>query len=154
MIPSQFEEEVAWLEDRWPGTKNYKNWARVAYDFIGIPQAAMREASETFYNTGAKMAPAISELRSAAAEIAVRRGLTDPNATNCDIQGRHGNLAIDELSGDRRRATCVLCGSSWVRAAVDLPTVGEVDRGLASVRRAKTPEMEQAEMELSDRIAP
>lgn len=152
MIPSQFEELVTWIEERWPTTKNFANWSKVAYDFVAIPLEAGMDAAHNFYNSGAKTAPTISELKAEAARIAAYKNMSDPQATNCEALGGHGAWAIeDRPDGVTREAMCVVCGVIRIGPRESILTKGEIESGLRPRRDA---DIRQAQMDLDERIAP
>lgn len=130
MTATELANLIDWIQDRWPNVSALRNWEAVAIDFAGIPSAAVREAAENHYKAGNRTAPTFAELRSEGAKIAGNRGMTDPQANNCDVRNSHSrNWAVVEIEGGKREAQCLDCGSIIIRPAHQLRTVGEVEDG-------------------------
>lgn len=129
MTPGELAKLAEWAEDRWPGTRAFRNIDRTASDFGGLPAKAVWEAARNHYNAGNRTAPTLSELKAEAARIARGQGLTDPQQAACDTRGRHGAFAIDDIGtkdGEPwREATCVDCGTTVRKPARHLLTEGE-----------------------------
>lgn len=148
MSPTELAKVIDYCEDRWPGTRNFRQWDKAAWDFAGIPAEAVHEAARAHFNQGERTAPTLSQLRAEGARIAAQRGLIDPQSTSCDVRGHHSrSRAITELEDGNREAQCLDCGSTIIRPANQLLTVGEAE------------EIEQAGREapadpIADRIAP
>jgi hypothetical protein len=132
MTPYELTDLVEWIEDRWPGTRNFRNVDRVAHDFAVIPHAAAQLAAEDAFKSGSKYAPTLSELRREAARIAHEHGMLDPSLSSCDTRGFHGVFVIDthdttvgRVAPAMREATCVECGLTVKALESKLLTVGE-----------------------------
>lgn len=125
MTPTELADVIDYCEDRWPGTRNYRAWDRAAYDFIAIPADAVREAAQNHYRAGERTAPTLSQLRAEGARLAAGKGLIDPNTSNCDTLGEHGNWAIDIADDGTRESTCLRCGATRRGDTKTMLTVGE-----------------------------
>ena len=91
-----------------------------------IPAEAVQEAARAHYNAGERTAPTLSQLRAEGARIAASRGMTDPEANGCDVRNSHSrNWAITDIGGGNREAMCIDCGTTIIRPANQLLTVGE-----------------------------
>jgi hypothetical protein len=150
MTPTEVADQIDWLEQRYPTTRNYRDIEHTYGDFSSIPAEALRMAAENYYNAGNKTAPSLSELRSEAIRIATQRGLIDRSHTSCEARGHHGNLAIVDLPGGMREAQCVDCETIWRKPAGQLPTAGERAQGARAPRVDQSPEQDA----LTERIAP
>jgi hypothetical protein len=134
--PTELTRVVEYCEDRWPGTRNFRHVEKTAWDFGGIPARALHEAAQQHFANGERTAPTLSQLRSEGARIAAQRGWTDPQGTECDVRKHHGAWAIENLrdshgqpkteNGEQlREAMCVDCGTTVIRKASAMLTVGE-----------------------------
>lgn len=152
MSPGELAKVVDWIEDRWPGTKAWRYADKIANDFIALPETAVWEAARNYYNAGHRTAPTPAETREAALRIARGAGTFDPQATDCNVRGHHGPLAI-ELVGkegeDKREAMCVDCGTIRYGTSRQFPTVGERE---AREKGGLGPDA--PEDTIADRIAP
>jgi hypothetical protein len=158
MSPSELAKVIDYCEDRWPGTRNFKNWDKAAWDFGSIPAKAVHEAAQNHFAAGERTAPTLSQLRAEGARIAAQRGLTDPQGTNCDVRKAHGAWAIetvydshgrpktDDKGNTLREAMCVDCGTTVIRPAHQLLTAGE-----AAEQRETAKEAPES---FSDKVAP
>lgn len=148
--PGELAQIVEYCEHRWPGTRNYRDYGETVHDFTNIPAAALREAAQDHYHSGARTAPALSELRKAAVAISHQRGLNDPNSTSCEVRGDHSrSWAVTPIGdGKKREAQCLDCGTVLIRPADQLPTVGEAED------REKGSRLEAPDDEMTQRIAP
>lgn len=131
MTPTELAKVAEWVEARWPGTRNFRETEKFAWDFQTLPDEAVWEAARAYDAAGNKHAPTQSELKRAAREITRGRGLSTATET-CEQRGRHSrNWAIADTGktdGDGRalrEAQCVDCAAIVVRPAHQLPTVGE-----------------------------
>lgn len=163
MTPAEFAAVIEYLEDRWPGTRNYRNATAAYSDFAHLPAGAARESAQGFYRAGQRLAPAFSELLSATVQASPRhRGDTDPTEGTCDRRRRHGALAIfpdplvaivddrrDSLSvpPEHRLAICSDCHAEVIRPASQLQT--ETEARVHQAHRQPPPGYDR-----SDRIAP
>jgi hypothetical protein len=137
MSPNELIKVIEYCEDRWPGTRNYRAVEKAAWDFAAIPAEAVHQAAQNHFAAGERSAPTLSQLRAEGARIAAQRGLTDPQGTDCDVRKHHGAWALDwardshgrtktdDAGHPLREAMCVDCGTTVIRPANQLLTVGE-----------------------------
>lgn len=161
MTPSEFAGVLEYLEDRWPGTKNYRNAPAVYNDFASLPGGAVTEAAQDLFRSGQRYAPTLAELCDQARQRASRYRDDDPTTVACDRRHRHGALGIlpdrltavtpegrDSLSAppEHRIAVCVDCHAELIRPATQLAT--ETERAEGRATREPPPGYDR-----SDRIA-
>lgn len=153
MSPVELAKVIDFLEDAWPGTRNFRHAEKLAHAFGGLPARAVWEAANNHFNAGNKHAPTISELKESAAMIARGQAGLEVDRANCDSRGHHSrNWAITDIDktddkGQRlREAMCVDCGATVIRPAGQLLTVGEKALQDATAAMPQDP--------LGDRIAP
>ncbi len=153
MTPTELADVIEYCEDRWPGTRNYRAFEKVAYDFLPLSAKSVREAAQAHYQSGERTAPTLSPLRDDGARIGGRDGHQDPASTNCDIRRHHSkNRAITDIPSKGpdplRESMCLDCGATIIRPANELQTVGEI------AEAAKLGTREAPEDIIADRIAP
>jgi hypothetical protein len=159
--PTELARVVEYCEDRWPGTRNFRHVEKAAWDFGGIPARALHEAAQHHFTAGERTAPTLSQLRHEGARIAVERGWTDPQTTECATRGHHGARAIEDARDSHgrlktdgngnplREGMCVECGDTTIRPAHQLLTEGE-----KAAQREGAQEPAGAGDPLADRISP
>lgn len=156
--PTEVARVIEYCEERWPGTRAFRHAEKAAWDFAGIPAKALHAAAHAHFAAGERNAPTLSQLRAEGARQATQMGLTDPQATNCDTRGHHGNWAVEDLRDNKgriktddngsplREAMCVDCQTTIIRPARHLLTAGEA-------KEAAEAASEPADT-LSDKVAP
>lgn len=149
MTPNELADVIEYCEDRWPGTRNFRRFEKVAYDFLSLDAASVREAAQNHYHAGERTAPTLAHLRAEGARIGGQRGHADPASSNCELRKHHSRVrAITELPEGKRQSECLDCGGTIIRPAAKLPTVGEL------AEAAKIGTLEAPDDVISERIAP
>ena len=151
MTPTALADVIEFCEDRWPGTRNYRAFEKVAYDFAPLSAESVHQAAQAHYQSGERTAPTLSQLRAEGARIGGRDGYQDPASTNCELRRHHSKArAVSEIPGPKglRESMCLDCGATIIRPAAELQTVGE----LAEAAQLGT--REAPEDVIADRISP